>query len=124
MKTCLEKVSMQERSDELTQNTYNSDNAYSSNHQNALNIDHGDDEHGKGTGSAGHSHWLPNCDGEIGIINYSNFDTDVSSHAGNKTDNKTRTTAMARSLYNADNPYSADIIDTSDNVAQGQYKMP
>lgn len=123
MRTCLEKVSMDERHEEIVRNEYNSDNEYSASHQNALNIDNGDDKRGKGTGSAGHSHWLPDCSGQLGIINYSNFDTDVSYHAGNRDDNDARTKAMARSLYNKDNEYSANIIDTSQNVAEGQYKM-
>ena len=123
MRTCLEKVSMDERHEEIVRNEYNSDNEYSAAHQNALNIDNGDDKRGKGTGSAGHSHWLPDCSGQLGIINYSNFDTDVSFHAGNRDDNDARTKALARSLYNKDNEYSANIIDTSQNVAEGQYKI-
>lgn len=122
MRSCLEKVSMEERHEETVRNEYNRDNEYNANHDNARNIDYGDDNRGKGTGSSGHSHWLPDCTGTLGVINYSNFDTDVSYHAGNKTDNNTRTTALARSLYNADNQYSAEIIDTSQNVAEGQYK--
>lgn len=124
MRTCLEKISMDERHEEIVRNEYNSDNEYSATHPNALNIDNGDDKRGKGTGSAGHSHWLPDCSGQLGIINYSNFDTDISFHAGNRDDNDARTKAMARSLYNKDNEYSANIIDTSQNVAEGQYKMP
>lgn len=123
MRTCLEKVSMDERHEEIVRNEYNSDNEYNATHQNALNIDNGDDKRGKGTGSAGHSHWLPDCSGQLGIINYSNFDTDISYHAGNRDDNDARTKAMARSLYNKDNEYSANIIDTSQNVAEGQYKI-
>ena len=56
------------------------------------------------------------------VINYSNFDTDVSFHAGNRADNDARTTALARSMYNKDNEYSASLVDTSMNVAEGQYK--
>ena len=123
MRTCLEKISMDERHEVIVRNEYNSDNEYSATHPNALNIDNGDDKRGKGTGSAGHSHWLPDCSGQLGIINYSNFDTDISFHAGNRDDNDARTKAMARSLYNKDNEYSANIIDTSQNVAEGQYKM-
>lgn len=122
MRSCLEIVSMDERHRELVRNEYNPDNVYSASHPNALNIDNGDDNRGKGTGSSGHSHWLPDCTGQLGIINYSNFDTDVSFHAGNRADNDARTKALARSLYNADNPYSANLIDTSANVAEGQYK--
>lgn len=122
MRSCLEKVSMDERHEELVRNEYNSDNAYDAKHPNARNIDEGDDNRGKGTGSSGHSHWLPDCTGTLGIINYSNFDTDVSFHAGNRDDNDARNKSLTRSLYNADSPYSANLIDTSQNVAEGQYK--
>lgn len=123
MRSCLEKVSMDERHEEIVRNEYNSDNEYSASHQNALNIDNGDDQRGKGTGSAGHSHWLPDCSGQLGIINYSNFDTDCFIPRSNRDDNDARTKALARSLYNADTQYSANLIDTSQNVAEGQYKM-
>lgn len=122
MRTCLEVLSMDERHVEIVRNEYNRDNIYDANHPNALNIDHGNDKRGKGTGSSGHSHWLPDCSGTIGVINYSNFDTDIASNAGNIDDNNARLTAMSRSLYHPDNQYSADIIDTSMNVAEGQYK--
>ena len=122
MRSCLEIVSMDERHEELVRNEYNPDNEYNASHPDALNIDNGDDKRGKGTGSSGHSHWLPDCTGQLGIINYSNFDTDVSYHAGNRADNDARTTALARSMYNADTQYSTELIDTSMNVAEGQYK--
>ena len=44
--------------------------------------------------------------------------------AGNDVDNETRETAMARSLYNYENQYSARLIDTSLNVREGQYRVP
>lgn len=123
MQSCLESTSLDERHEELTRNEYNSENEYNASHDNALNIDNGDDSRGKGTGSSGHSHWIPDCSGEIGIINYSNFDSDISSHAGNDTDNDTRNTALARSLYHNENAYSANLVDTSQNVGEGQYVM-
>ena len=122
MRSCLEIVSMDESHEELLKNEYNPDNEYTRSHPNALNIDNGDDKRGKGTGSSGHSHWLPDCTGQLGIINYSNFDTDVSFHAGNRADNDARQTALSRSMYNKDNEYSASLVDTSMNVAEGQYK--
>ena len=121
MVSCLESTSMDERHEETARNEYNSENEYSASHDNALNIDNGNDSRGKGTGSSGHSHWLPDCSGEIGIINYSNFDTDVSYNAGNDDDNDARTTALARSLYSNENEYGN--VDTSANVQEGQYVM-
>lgn len=122
MRSCLEIVSMDERHEELVRNEYNPDNAYTRSHPDALNIDNGDDKRGKGTGSSGHSHWLPDCSGQLGVINYSNFDTYISFHAGNRADNDARNTAITRSLYHQDREYSASLIDTSMNVAEGQYK--
>lgn len=122
MRSCLEIVSMDERHRELVRNEYNPDNEYNRLHPDALNIDNGDDKRGKGTGSSGHSHWLPDCTGQLGVINYSNFDTDVSFHAGNHADNEARNQSLARSLYNRVKEYSANLIDTSMNVAEGQYK--
>lgn len=122
MRSCLEIVSMDERHEELIRNEYNPDNYYDRMHPDALNIDNGDDKRGKGTGSSGHSHWLPDCSGQLGIINYSNFDTNVAFHAGNRADNDARMQSMTRSLYNQDKEYSANLIDTSMNVAEGQYK--
>ena len=122
MRSCLEIVSMDERHEELLKNEYNPDNEYTRSHPDALNSDNGDDKRGKGTGASGHSHWLPDCTGQLGVINYSNFDTDVSFHAGSRADNDARQTALARSMYNKDNEYSASLVDTSMNVAEGQYK--
>ena len=56
------------------------------------------------------------------MINYSNFDTGISSGAGNNTDNEMRNKALARSLYNQENVYSAKLVDTSENVREGQYQ--
>lgn len=123
MRSCLEIVSMDERHEELVRNNYNPDNEYTAMHPDALNIDSGDGKHGKGTGSSGHGHWLPDCTGQLGMINYSNFDTDVAHHAGNIDDNDARMKSLARSKYNSDNIYSAALVDTSMNVAEGQYKM-
>ena len=123
MRTCLEKISMDERHEELLRNEYNPDNEYNASHQNALNINNGDDNRGKGTGSSGHGYWLPDCTGQIGVINYSNFDTDISFNAGNRSDNDARTQSLTRSLYNHTNEYSYSLIDTSANVAEGQYKI-
>lgn len=118
MVSCLEKVSREERHEEIVRNDYNINDPYNANHKNALA---GNDSKGKGTGHKGHTYWLPNCNGTLGSFNYSNFDTAISSGAGNVDDRNARTVAMARSLYNPEAPYSAKIVDTSANVMEGQY---
>lgn len=121
MQSCLEIRSMDERHEELVRNDYNRDNQYSATHPDALADG---DSRGKGTNHGGHTHWLPNCNGTLGVFNYSNFDTAPSSGAGNNADNEARNTAMARSLYNPDYQYSARLVDTSANVLEGQYQVP
>lgn len=111
---------MEERHIEEVRSDYNREDQYSASHPDALATG---DKQGKGTNSPGHSFWLPNCNGQIGIINYSNFDTDISSGAGNIDDNDARNTAMTRSLYTPENPYSANMIDTSANIAEGQFSL-
>lgn len=118
MQSCLEKRSIAERHVEEVRNDYNRENPYNSQHPDALATG---DAQGKGTGSSGHGFWLPNCNSQLGVFNYSNFDTDISFGAGNNADNAARNTAMTRSLYGPTNPYSANIIDTSANVMEGQF---
>lgn len=121
MQSCLEYQSINERNEEIVRNDYNRENQYSVTHPDALATG---DKQGKGTGHKGHTFCLPNCKGSIGMINYSNFDTNPESGAGNIDDNNARNTAMARSLYNYENQYSAKIIDTSLNLKEGQYRVP
>lgn len=118
--TCLEKVSIEERKEELVRSDYQKTNQYSATHNDALATG---DAQGKGTGHGGHTHWQPNCNGTIGTFNYSNFDTAPASNAGNDDDNDARKTAMTRSLYTYENTYSARSVDTSANVADGQYQI-
>jgi len=120
MQSCLEKYSMAERHEEEVRSDYNRENEYTSTHRDALATG---DAQGKGTGSGGHGFWLPNCNGQIGVINYSNFDTALSSGAGNNADNDARNTAMTRSLYSPVNQYSANIVDTTANIAEGQFSL-
>lgn len=120
MQSCLERVSIDERHNEIVRSDYQSTNQYSGTHPDALATG---DAQGKGTGHGGHTFWLPDCSGTLGIFNYSNFDTNPTSGAGNNVDNETRNTAMARSLYNYENQYSARIIDTTLNVREGQYQI-
>lgn len=120
MQVCLEKVSMTARKEQLVKSDFNKDNPYNETHPDAL----ASSGRGKSTGHGGHTHSLPNCNGTIGMISYTNFDTALASGAGNADDNAARKTALARMLYSQDNPYSAEIIDTSANLAEGQYRVP
>jgi hypothetical protein len=80
---------------------------------------------GKGTGHGGHGHWLPHASSTIGTFNYSNFDTAISSGAGNELDNDARNTMMTNSLYTPNTPYGVgpNAVDTSMNVLEGQFVL-
>lgn len=121
MQTCLEIRSMEERHNEIVRNDYNRENIYNELHPNARATG---DSKGKGTGQPGGLKVLkPNCNGVLNVIDYSNFDTAISSGAGNDTDNEARNRALTRSLYNEQNIYSAKLVDTTANIREGQYSV-
>lgn len=121
--TCLEARGIEERHNEIVRNDYNIDNQYGPTHPNALSDG---DPKGKGTGHQGHTSWLPSCDKPTNAIDYSNFDTQ---HGGNQYDIEGRNgiggrlNAIVNSLYNAENPYGLSLVDTIENINEGQYYM-
>lgn len=118
--SCLEKKAIENRQTELVRNDYHRDEEYSSLHKDALSDG---DAQGKGTGHGGHGFWLPDCSRGQTEINYSNFDTE---NGGGKYDIEGRNGVGGRNfltticLYNKNNPYGANSIDTSANIADGQ----
>lgn len=116
MRSCLEIYSMDARHEMETRSDYNRLNQYSANHPDALATG---DRQGKGTGHGGHGDWLPHCTSQIGMFDYSNFDTALSSGAGNDLDNQARNEMLTRSLYSPNNPYGK--VDTTLNVLEGQF---
>lgn len=122
--TCLEINAIEERQDEIKRNDYNSSNEYKAGHKDAVSDG---DPQGKGL-EGGHSHGfsLPDCTMPKNIISYKNFPTDL---AGGQYDLEGRNSrggynrSMTRSLYNKENPYGAELVNTSENVAQGQYRF-
>jgi len=122
MRSCLEIYSMDARHVMETRSDYTRVNQYSETHPDALATG---DRQGKGTGHAGHGHWLPHCTSQIGVFDYSNFDTAITSHAGNDMDNEARNIALTRSLYGPTNAYNqgANAVDTSMNVLEGQFVL-
>ena len=119
--TCLEKRGMEERQQEITRSDYNIENQYSVTHKDAISDG---DAQGKGTGHGGHTHFLPDCTKPTTTIDYSNFDTE---NGGGYYDIEGRNgisgrkRAMATSLYNKEEQYGPTAVDTSANVADGQY---
>lgn len=119
--TCLETSGIAERKNETVRSDYNIEDQYSSTHPDAISDG---DPLGKGTGHGGHTAWLPDCTKPTNMIDYSNFDTfngggiyDIEG----RNDIGGRRKAMASSLYNEQNQYGADLINTAENVSQGQY---
>jgi hypothetical protein len=119
--TCLEKRGMEERHQEITRSDYNIENQYGATHPDAISDG---DAQGKGTGHGGHTHFLPDCTKPTTTINYSNFDSE---NGGGYYDIEGRNgisgrkRAMATSLYNKEIQYGPTLVDTSANVADGQY---
>lgn len=123
MQTCLEKKGIEERNAELVKNDYNKQDEYSGLHKDALSDG---DVQGKGTGHGGHTHYLPDCNKDTHTIDYSNFDT---FNGGGKYDIEGRNGVGGRNrmlsycLYTKEHPYSAELIDTDENIADGQYTV-
>ena len=120
MQTCLEKRGIPARARALTRNDYNINDQYSNTHPDALS---NGDPQGKGTGSGGHTHSVPNCDLPSTMIDYSNFDTE---NGGGQYDIEGRNEIGGRNrlmtinIYNKENQYGPALVDTSLNVADGQ----
>lgn len=119
--TCLEKRGMDERNQEIVRSDYNQENPYGPTHPDAISDG---DPQGKGTGHGGHNAWLPDCTKPTNMIDYSNFDTfngGGSYDIYGRNDVGGRERSLARSMYNHEQPYGADLVNTSENIAQGQY---
>jgi hypothetical protein len=119
--TCLEKRGMEERHQEITRSDYNIENQYGATHPDAISDG---DAQGKGTGHGGHNAWLPDCTKPTNMIDYSNFDTfngggEYDIHGRNDVGGREK--SLARSMYNSENEYGADLVNTAENIAQGQY---
>jgi hypothetical protein len=123
MQSCLEKRAIDERNTEIVRSDYNSSDQYSATHKDAISDG---DAQGKGTQHGGHTAWLPDCSKPLNMIDYSNFDTfngggyyDIEG----RNDIGGRKRAMVNQLYNSENQYSANLINTEENRNAGQYVM-
>lgn len=123
MQSCLEKRAIDERNTEIVRSDYNSSDQYSATHKDAISDG---DAQGKGTQHGGHTAWLPDCSKPLNMIDYSNFDTfngggyyDIEG----RNDIGGRKRAMVNQLYNSENQYSVNLINTEENRNAGQYVM-
>lgn len=122
--SCLEKRGVDERHTEVVRSDYNKENPYYGEngfHKDAISDG---DPQGKGTNHGGHTAFLPDCTKPTTTIDYSNFDT-VNGGGEYDIDGRNgiggRKRAMASSMYNKENPYGPNAVDTSRNVDDGQY---
>ena len=121
MQSCLEKRGIEERNTEIVRSDYNINDEYTATHKDAISDG---DAMGKGTGHGGHTAWLPDCSKPTGMIDYSNFDTENGGGCydiNGRNDIGGRNKAMASSMYNKENMYGANSVNTTLNVAEGQY---
>ena len=120
--TCLEKVGIEKRHDTIVKNDYNIEDQYSQLHKDALSDS---DPLGKGSGHGGHTHYVPDCNKPSSMMDYSNFDTE-SSNIGGSYDINGRNGIGGRnflktiSIYNEENQYGPNLIDTTANEQDGQ----
>lgn len=119
----LERKGIEERHNEIVRSDYNQNDGYSETHKNALSDG---DVKGKGTNSGGHQHYVPDYSKPSTLFNYSNLDTTA---GGGKYDIEGRNGFGGRdrlltiNIYNKDNAYGPNSVDTSANINEGQYVM-
>jgi hypothetical protein len=116
--TCLEIHGIENRNIAIAREDYSQNNPYSSSNPDALASD--GKALGKGAGG-NHTHWLPSCSTNEtkNIIDYSNFTTEGT--PGGCYDVKAREVALARSMYNKENMYGSELVNTEKNEQAGQY---
>ena len=121
----LEKKGFDARNEQTLRSNYKKENGYSAEHEDAIsNPDDTKKVLGKGTGNGGYQHTRPNHELPSTLINYSNLDTTAGGGAYDihgKNDVGGRKRLMTYNLYNSDNAYGVDSVDTSMNIADGQY---
>lgn len=123
MQSCLEKRGIEQRAIEIVRSDYNENDQYNANHSDAIS---NGDALGKGTQHGGHSHYLPDCNKPTSMINYSNFDTTNGGglyDVEGRNDVGGRRKAMSQSLYNQDYQYGANLVNTEENLKQGQFQL-
>lgn len=123
----LEKKGIEERQKEIIRSDYNINDSYSEEHEDALSNPEDENKYlGKGTGNGGHQHYIPNHNLPSTLYNYSNLDTTQGGgaydiHGRNGKSGRNRLINI--NIYNIDNAYGHDSVDTSENIDDGQYVM-
>lgn len=110
----LEKEAFIKRPELEMMNTYQETNEYSSEHKNAISDG---DVKGKGVGGAAHPYLLPNENES----KHTYKPTIVTNDGGGALDIAQRETLQNINIYSELNQYGPNSVDTSKNVADGQY---
>lgn len=121
----LEERAIEERHKEIVRSDYNKSDAYSESHEDAIsNPSDVNKAQGKGTNNGGHQHYVPDFSKSPTSYNYSNFDTSAGGGAYDihgRDGKGGRDRLVKINLYSKENEYSANAIDTSNNINDGQY---
>jgi hypothetical protein len=121
----LEKKAIDERHKEIVRSEYNKSIEYSESHENA--ISNPDDERsykGKGTKNGGHQAYVPDLNKSQTSYNYSSLDTSKGGGAYDiygRNGQGGRDRLVKINIYNSENAYGPDSVDTSSNIEDGQY---
>lgn len=118
----LERLSMEERNKEIIRNKYNSTDEYSDQHPDALSPETPNasgEEKGKGTNTPmGYYKLTHDKKGYNATFDYSKINT---LSGGDPTDIERRNWGIVTNLYGPGKEYGAESVDTSKNIAEGQY---
>jgi hypothetical protein len=121
----LEKKGIEQRQIELIRSDYNKIDAYSESHEDALSNPADETKaQGKGTGNGGHQAYVPDASQPSTLFNYSSLDTSAGGgaydiHGRNNQGGRNR--LLKINIYNKDNAYGPNSVDTSANINEGQY---
>ena len=121
----LELKGMDESHAEIVRSDYNKSNGYSELHEDAQS--HPDDPTkvlGKGTNSGGHQHYVPDYRKSPTSYNYSNLNTTEGGgyyDINGRNEQGGRNRLLSINIYNKDNAYGPNSVDTSANIDEGQY---
>lgn len=118
----LEYKGIEKRKESIVKNDYNINDEYSQTNKDALSDG---DPQGKGSGSGGHTHYLPDNSKPTSLYNYSNFDTRSEKIGGSydingRNGNGGRNYLKNISKYNSENQYGVNSVNTQLNILDGQ----
>jgi hypothetical protein len=121
----LEEVGIEERQKEIIRSDYNKTDKYSENHKDAISNPSDKTKYlGKGTQNGGHQHYVPDRTKSTTSYNYDSLNTNGGGgaydiHGRNEKGGRDRLIKI--NLYNKENSYGINSVDTELNISDGQY---